>query len=188
MPRTVRIPSGHSPVRLTVPSRTAAPFGREGLAENRSRCEHRRTMARARSDSPPLFEIIERPDFSVESEGDGRGPVAGRRPGRSRARPACRTGGGGGGDPRSRKNPRRPRRFEAADRRAARGSVRDHSRQRARRLDVVDLRRRHRRDQHPARQPGGDAPRRCRPAACSRSWRWPTAATSRPACPVPAAR
>jgi len=36
-------------------------------------------MARARSDSPPLFEIIERPDFSVEKRAmaEGQWPVAG---------------------------------------------------------------------------------------------------------------
>ena len=51
----------------------------EGLAENRAGCEHRRTWARQRPYSPPLFEIIDRPDFSVESRAISRGqwPVAG---------------------------------------------------------------------------------------------------------------
>jgi ribonuclease HII len=36
-------------------------------------------MARARSDSPPLFEIIEKPDFSIETKAiaEGQWPVAG---------------------------------------------------------------------------------------------------------------
>lgn len=54
------------------------------------RCEHRRTMARATSDSPPLFELPQRPDFSIERsllrrgeapvvglDEAGRGPLAG---------------------------------------------------------------------------------------------------------------
>src|ERR1700712_3342879 len=63
----------------TVPSRSGAPPDPEGLAENRSRCEPRRNMARARSDSPLLFEILERPDFSFETKAmaEGLWPVAG---------------------------------------------------------------------------------------------------------------
>lgn len=53
---------------------------REVLAENRKRCEHRRAMARPRSDSPTFFtDPPSRPDFSLESElmRRGHGPVAG---------------------------------------------------------------------------------------------------------------
>lgn len=55
------------------------PTGRKGLAENRGRCELRRIMVRARPDSPLLFEIVERPDFSFETaaKADGLWPVAG---------------------------------------------------------------------------------------------------------------
>src|SRR5688500_4959202 len=51
----------------------ARPNGREGLAENRNRCEHCRTMAQSRSDSPLLFEIIERPDFAFERKAKKEG-------------------------------------------------------------------------------------------------------------------
>ena len=63
----------------TVPFPALPPLGREGLAENRSRCEHRRTMARPASDSPPLFELPDKPDFVIEARAIARGsvPVAG---------------------------------------------------------------------------------------------------------------
>ena len=63
----------------TVPFPALPPLGREGLAENRSRCEHRRTMARPASDSPPLFELPDKPDFAIEARAIARGsvPVAG---------------------------------------------------------------------------------------------------------------
>ncbi len=51
----------------------------EGLAENRVECQHRRNMPRLAPDSPPLFNIEFRPDFSFEREARARGlwPVAG---------------------------------------------------------------------------------------------------------------
>src|SRR5690606_14687487 len=51
----------------------------EGLAENRDRCEHRRTMPRARPDSPLLFELPLKPDFALEQAArrEGLWPVAG---------------------------------------------------------------------------------------------------------------
>jgi ribonuclease HII len=66
------------------------PNGPEGLAENRDRCEHCRNMARALPDSPPLFDLALKPDFSFEKKAiraglwpvagldeAGRGPLAG---------------------------------------------------------------------------------------------------------------
>src|SRR5262245_64369096 len=55
-------------------------LGPEVLTENRSRCEHCRTMPRPRSDSPALFELEDiRPDFRIERRAMKRGqwPVAG---------------------------------------------------------------------------------------------------------------
>lgn len=65
------------------------PAGK-GLAENRDRCEHRRTMSPARSGSPSLFDLADRPDYALEQalarqgflavaglDEAGRGPLAG---------------------------------------------------------------------------------------------------------------
>ncbi len=67
-----------------VPSRPdgffpAPPQGREDLAENRTSCEHRRTMARLASGSPLLLELPVVPDFAYENQArrEGAWPVAG---------------------------------------------------------------------------------------------------------------
>ena len=50
-------------------------------------------MARARPDSPPLFDLAAEARFLVRDAGDRRRPVAGRRHRRGRARAAGRAGG-----------------------------------------------------------------------------------------------
>lgn len=63
----------------TVPSRSAAPANGRVLRRIGAGASLAATMARARSDSPLLFEMVEKPDFAIEAKAaaDGLWPVAG---------------------------------------------------------------------------------------------------------------
>src|SRR5262245_14868657 len=79
-PTALHLPPSSLPLARRRRASGPLPRGREALTENRSRCEHRRTMTRPRSDSPALFDLEEiRPDFSIERRAMKRGqwPVAG---------------------------------------------------------------------------------------------------------------